>query len=542
MYVEQNKNITQSNTYIIRRDKDEIISEVLFAPPNECIMNRNAIDSLSRLPNGGWSEPYKCERDGNLVALFYAPVTPSPFNPGTTGFVACEISLEFLNNLILETKVGERGFAFLLSNKGYFVTHPIEEYILSRSLFNLPETVFKGEIDEIERVLTDDYGSITVYPDPIDNERSIAYHTRISNTGWILITTLPYSEINRDMNKLIARMIAVILLVIFANFLAVFYISNKVITPLSKVTHEIQSFSNGRKVFVNQAVSEAEVLASSLKRLRKMYDRFTANEELMQKKSEQIQTELQITSEIQKSIIPEQGVWKAENSGVNLYSVFKPAHILSGDLYDFFMVDEKHLLITIGDVSGSGVAAALFMGVAHAFIKSFAKDKSPKDIVKKVNKELCRNNHNQFFITLFIGIINVEDGNFTYCNAGHTPAVIIRHHSKIETLADPHGLPLGLYSERGYNESYTQFGRGDKLILYTDGITEQRNKLGKFYGESHLLHVLKLHSSEEPQALAESVMQSLENFVDKNELSDDLCLVIMEYEPKFSSKLTRVVA
>jgi phosphoserine phosphatase RsbU/P len=126
--------------------------------------------------------------------------------------------------------------------------------------------------------------------------------------------------------------------------------------------------------------------------------------------SQRFQRDLLMASEIQKSIIPPQGLWKLNTSGISLFSVFRPANVVSGDLYDFFMIDEKHLLITIGDASGSGVPAALFMGVAHTFIKSFSTGKSARLIVRKVNKELCRNNSNQFFLTLFLCILNIEDG------------------------------------------------------------------------------------------------------------------------------------
>lgn len=487
---------------------------------------------LEKTREPAWSKPYLCPTDSDLVVLFYQPFSHvNNLNDSIyEGYVACEISLGFLNDLILETKISEKGYAFLISDDGTFITHPYKEYILNRSLFSLPKEVFRGDESELLKFVNEDFGSITVYPTVLNFTKSIAYHTKMRNTGWVLATTIPYSEINNELYWLLFKMFIAMLTVVTTIFVSIIFISSKVMRPLLKVTREIHTFSNENHEYETQVRNEAEALAHSLKRLRKTYEKFRLDEAESKEQSQRFQRDLLMASEIQKSIIPPQGLWTLSTSGISLYSVFRPAYVVSGDLYDFFMIDEKHLLITIGDASGSGVPAALFMGVAHTFIKSFSTGKSARFIVKKVNKELCRNNSNQFFLTLFLGILNIEDGTLSYCNAGHTPPYLIRNKGKLEILSKSHGLPVGLYPERTYDESVVQLNPGDKLFLYTDGVTDQTNEAGQHFGEEYLRNIVRLNRNELPEDLAGRLLYNLDGFKGNSQHHDDVSILIFKYD------------
>ncbi|MFZ5429009.1 MAG: SpoIIE family protein phosphatase [Bacteroidota bacterium] len=480
----------------------------------------------------GWSDPYLCPRDSDLMVLYFLPFTHQlSDDPGMMeGYVACEISLDFMNKLILQTKIGQEGFAFLISAKGTFITHPMKELVLNRNLYALPPAVFKGEKEELDRFMNEDFGSITVYPDLLKHAPALAYHMKMPYTGWVLATTIPYRELNKDLYWLLIRMSIILVLVITAIFATIFYITSRIMKPLSRVAQEIHSFSTDYAEKEGQIRNEAEALSNSLKRLQKTYEKFRVNEAESQIKSERYAQELLIASEIQKSIIPPEGNWELNDKGVSVYSVFRPANMVSGDLYDFFMVDDKNMLITIGDVSGSGVPAALFMGVAHTFIKSFSVGNSPGIIAKKANRVLCRNNHNQFFITLFLAILNIEEGTMRFCNAGHTPAYVLRKSGKIEILDKPHGLPLGLYPERNYDESVIHMKPGDKLVLYTDGITDQTNQEGNRFGEEHLRNIIRIHKNDMPEELAQKLLRHVDHFRGNGPDIDDLSLMIVKYD------------
>lgn len=480
----------------------------------------------------GWSIPFSCPRQNQLAVIYYYPFQfeYKNSNRSVNGYISCEVSLDFLNRMILGTKVGKEGFAFLISSDGTFLTHPVQEYILNQNLFNLPRQFYRGSLEELHRFVNDDFGSVIVYPDPLQNKKCISFHSKIETTGWILATVYPYRELFKELYWLLAKMIVLTILFVTTIFLSIFYISKRVMRPLSEVTHQIHRFSSDSHEYDFEIKNEADALLHSLKRLRKTYEKFRMNEAESLEKSKKLQSEMQTASEIQRSIIPPQGLWNLNGNGISLFSVFRPANMVSGDLYDFFMVDEKHLLITIGDVSGSGVPAALFMGVAHTFIKSYAKGNSAKTIVENVNSVLCRNNSNQFFLTLFLGILNIDDGTFNYCNAGHAPVYHIPGNGKMNVLNATHGLPLGLFSERIYEESTLLLHYGDKLIMFTDGITDQTNDAGKHFGETQLRDLVGYLKSGSPQEIAENIITHVKKFSENQNHPDDLSLIVFQYD------------
>jgi len=531
-----------SDSHFSKQKQGQLFNEIIYRRKCQGTALENTIAFLEEKRKPAWSKPYLCPMDSDLLVLYYQPYTHiNNFNDSIfEGYVACEISLGFLNNLILETKIGEMGYAFLISDDGTFITHPFKEYILNRSLFTLPKEVFRGDESELVNFLNEDFGSITVYPTVLNFTKSIAFHTKMRNTGWVLATTIPYFEINKELYWLLFKMIIALLIIVKAIFVSVFLISSKVMRPLSKVTREIHTFSNENYEHESLVRNEAEALAHSLKRLRKTYEKFRLDEAESKEQSQRFHRDLLMASEIQRSIIPPQGLWKLNSNGISLYSVFRPANVVSGDLYDFFMIDEKHLLITIGDASGSGVPAALFMGVAHTFIKSFSTGKSARYIVRKVNKELCRNSSNQFFLTLFLGILNIEDGTFSYCNAGHTPPYLLRHKGKLEVLSHSHGIPLGLYAERTYEESVVHLNPGDKLFLYTDGVTEQTNEEGQYFGEEQLRNIVRRNSNELPESLAGRLLQNLDGFKGDSTHHDDVSILIFKYDNTKQEENTRL--
>lgn len=485
---------------------------------------------IGHIPSG-WSEAYRCPRDSHLVVLFYKEFSSKTVNgdQGISGYVSFELSLDFLNEMILSTRVGEKGFAFLMDTLGTFITHPIEKFMIDRTLFNLPEQVFNGDPEELYAILRDSSAEIIVYPDILDHAKSLAIQTRIPKPGWILAVVLPYFEIYYPLRWFIFKMIIITFLAVAIIFILIPFISNRVLNPLARVTHEIQSFSADKAEYDGYLRNEAEALANSLKRLRKMYEKFRLNEAESNKQRELIQQDLSQAYEIQKSIIPPPGIWVQKEKGVQIYSVFHPSQVVSGDLYDFFMIDDRYLLITIGDVSGAGVPAALFMGVAHTFIKSYAKGKKAKKIISQVNMELCRNNTNQFFLTLFLGILDTQTGNLNYCNAGHNPSFLIKHEGKVELLENVHGLPLGLHAERTYSESNLKLLSGDKIFFYTDGVTDQTNELGLAYGLPHVRLFLQQNKDKSLSEIGDKLYSELKNYAGSNKNRDDISMLVMQY-------------
>ena len=479
-----------------------------------------------------WNEPFRCGTGKKIVAVYHLPfnfMDPSDSIPHT-GYVECNLSLDFLKKIIEKTKIGRKGFAFLISAKGKYLTHPIEKLILEKSIYHLPSTVFKGDSAYIADNFASGRGPVTMYPKPLNHVRSWAYPNKIQETGWVLVFVIPYSELYSELNLLLWKMIAVSMLVAVLIFYLVFAIAKRVTQPLSNISKEFHSFSIG---MIEQTTGETDETASlrrSLERLRSSYERNRLEEAELLMRRKKLREDMMMASEIQQSIIPPAGNHLLQDGRIRLHVVYMPHNIVSGDLYDFFMIDEHRLMVAMGDVSGAGVPAALFMGVADTFIKTKAHAGPAKEIVSEVNALLCKSNDHQFFLTLFLCILDLQKGTLNYCNAGHTPSFLFSNHGDVKEMGDPHGLPLGLYHDRIYKDATVPITRGDSLILYTDGIIEQNNESGQMFGTDSFYRLFDKITGKNPEEIAGLVIKEVNDFAGASPQSDDLSLLVIRYE------------
>jgi sigma-B regulation protein RsbU (phosphoserine phosphatase) len=199
---------------------------------------------------------------------------------------------------------------------------------------------------------------------------------------------------------------------------------------------------------------------------------------------------------------------------------------VGGDFYDFFFINEEELALVVGDVSGKGVPAALFMAVTKSVIKTRAMDDpSPASIVTRVNDEMSQDNPSSMFVTLFIAICNVRTGECRYTNAGHNPPYVLRHGGQLETLPQRHGPIIGAMDDLAYKESTIDLGKGDQLFIFTDGVTEAMDKAEQLFSESRLEEHLESAKGASVETLISGTLQSVENFADGAEQADDITML-----------------
>lgn len=483
--------------------------------------------SLITSSKEGWTEPFFQGADSQKVVLYYEPIlaeSPDGVSGATVGYVVCKLSLKFMDESVYKVRFGRNGFAFVMTQEGDIISSPGKK-ILFKNVLKQPYKVFRNK-KKIERFFNSpETGLLIAYPNFFGSGKNYVYNFRMDSPDWIVALTMPRSEVFREMSQMIFMIISVLLVLLIIALVSIFVISRRILLPISQAASEISDFSTGKSRYKN----EAEALVSSLERLQEMRHGFDKKEAESNKRSERMLKELIAAQEVQQSLIPSIGEWTSEEAGVSVYSVFLPANIIGGDLFDYFMLDDENLFITIGDVSGSGVSGALFMSVAHTYLKSFLKSKTPARIVKEVNRELCYNNINQFFMTLFLGILNVKTRKLTYCNAGHVPTVIV-HADKADVLKEIHGLPLGLYPDESYKESSIELRKGDSLILYTDGLLEQVDESGAIFGIERLKKTIEKFKDSSPEQMAKGLFNTVENYSVGNSERDDLCLMVMKYD------------
>ena len=251
---------------------------------------------------------------------------------------------------------------------------------------------------------------------------------------------------------------------------------------------------------------------------------------------ERIDGELRVASEIQQSMLP-QGELCVE--GLELKGMLKPARQVGGDLYDYYIRDEK-LFFCIGDVSGKGAAAAMLMGVIHSLFRSAsAHENNPAHVMQTINETSCQNNESNMFVTLFIGVLDLPTGLLRYCDAGHDAPFVL--HGTTSTLlpVKPH-LPVGVFEDMKYDVQTATILPDSTIFLYTDGLTEAKNTARKQFGIERVKDLMEGFVNESPQEMLEKIVAAVERFVKQAEQSDDLTMLAVRYVPvQFESTLSR---
>jgi sigma-B regulation protein RsbU (phosphoserine phosphatase) len=222
-----------------------------------------------------------------------------------------------------------------------------------------------------------------------------------------------------------------------------------------------------------------------------------------------------------------------ERDDINVLGLLKPAREVGGDLYDFFVRDEK-LFFCIGDVSGKGVPSALVMSVAHAlFFSTSSHESNPAYVMRIINETACRNNETNMFVTFFIGVLDLPTGRLRYCNAGHDAPIVIGKED-VKLLPVKANLPLGVIDDYQYEGQEACIEPGSSLFLYTDGLTEAMDKQHNQFGLQRAFDTLEHYCGMDNVTLEEmlqSVSVAVEEFVDGATQSDDLTLMAVHYTP-----------
>lgn len=482
--------------------------------------------------NGVWSDPFYCKYDTTHLLVSYKIPIYFPDSKEIAGMVSCEISLREMKQMLSEIKIGETGYAFIIDQSGYFITHPNNEWILNKNLFEKPSTIIKGDLREIESKIRNGgrgagYG-ISKY---LNNQKSWFYYAPISNSNWIVIIVIPEKELFKQISVNFQKIILVSGLGILILFLLNMFIFRRMLDPLARITLAIQRFSS---VSGNELKSKDEIkmLAESLENWQKKYGILINEQHKTAKEKLKFEKDLKSAHEIQQNIIPSGYPAFTEHPEIDLFAVLKPAESIGGDLYDYYFIDNDHLLITIGDVSGKGIPASLFMAIASTLIKSNSNMLSSHEIIENVNRELGDRNPNQYFLTLFIGVLDIKTGMMDYCNAAHNYPYILHTDGTVQTLSKSHGIPLGIYKNRTYKSNTVELQFGDLILLYTDGVINSRDSGGTHYGIEKLKSNIQSMGDFTAKEVVTRLLQSIMIYEGENQQSDDISLMALKYLEK----------
>lgn len=244
-----------------------------------------------------------------------------------------------------------------------------------------------------------------------------------------------------------------------------------------------------------------------------------------------IEGELNAAREIQMSMVPKIFPPFPERQEFELSAVLEPAKEVGGDFYDFFFVDQHHLVFLLGDVSGKGIPASLFMAVTKTLLKAEANENTGIDqVLFRVNNELCKGNEMSMFATVFCGIIDTRTGKVEYSNAGHNPPVLCRRAENPGFLETQGSLAIGTFEDSPYVKKTLTLGMGDTIIIYSDGVTEAMNKDEALFSEERLLQSLTAVQGEHTDKLLKKILADVHGFAAGAMQSDDITILALQYK------------
>lgn len=276
---------------------------------------------------------------------------------------------------------------------------------------------------------------------------------------------------------------------------------------------------------------DESIIIRAIELMQNQLKHYAANIERNSQERLKLENEMRLAKKLQKNIMPSNRLTVDNESRFEIYSISESAYDIGGDLHDYFMVDKNRLLFTVGDVSGKGIPAALFMIFAHTLLRSVGQSQLPvNEIVNAMNNRLIEDNISDLFVTLFVGILDLNTGELNYCNAAHCFPVLVRSQGVIEDLVQSHGIPVGLYSNRNYSQSSIKLNHNDTLILYSDGLIEAKDENGMTYSEDVLKYNLVGTWFDSAEGTVNKVLDSLNSFRGNKRAEDDLTIMALKFK------------
>jgi serine phosphatase RsbU (regulator of sigma subunit) len=307
-----------------------------------------------------------------------------------------------------------------------------------------------------------------------------------------------------------------------------------VVRPLRRLADGAERIARGDlDAEVPQAPARDEIgaLSRSFENMRLALKEYIANLAETTAAKSRIESELKIAHAIQMSFLPKRLLPGRAGEAFELEALLEPAKEVGGDLYDYFLLDDDHLFFTVGDVSDKGVPAALFMAVTKTLIKGIAsRETPPSEVLARVNRELCSENTEAMFVTVFCAMLDLRTGELRYSNAGHNPPLVIRESGVAEWLDVPPGLVLGVDPGTDYETRTGRLRPGETLLVYSDGVTEAMNPERQLYSDARLKETAGACAGQEPAETVETVIRSAREFAAGATQSDDITVLAVRYK------------
>ena len=489
---------------------------------------------------------------------FIGCVAPYYDQNGFAGVVGFDLLSTDIYKIIKNTTVGNNGFSFILNDKGNVIFSSRErgQLVARPGGRDLRLSTEKTLAEATKKMAA---GQSGILPVVVDGEEYFLAFSPMPSVGWSFGTMTLRSDIavaaeasrnyflqevegfSRRLQNEYLLMTFLASLILMGLLQLLFTASNKLsrrlVQPINELSEGVREIASGNldKKLDIQTGDEIEHLAVCFNAMTDELKTYTANLTKVTAEKERIATELDVATEIQNGMLPKDF---PERDDFELFATMTPAKEVGGDFYDFYMLDETHLAITVADVSGKGIPAALFMVISKTVLKNFAISTHNREglaeVVAAANEKLCANNEATMFVTAFIGVLDLESGEFVYVNAGHNPPVIYHaEDNHCDFLDVKKNFVLGPMDGIPFAEQRTTFKPGDLIFLYTDGVTEALNVKNEEYLPDRLINFMNATDCRvDLHELIKNVRADVAAHVGDAEQSDDITMFALRFNGK----------
>ena len=484
-----------------------------------------------------WSDPYFDAGGGDMPLITYSlPL----FNSEGQIFAVftADISLDWMADFtsILDNEyikkyqqqLGSHFYNFIIGRNGTYIMHPKKERVLNETIFSLCLETESTADDRVAYGMIN--GDTSFEPFDVNGINYHIFYAPIERTGWSMGIVVS--------NKLLFFCIGIlcvpVILLMIVGLIIIYFVCKHVIrrvtNPLTHFTNSVDEIAQGHfdsELPEIKSQDEMRRLRNSFETMQTSLVRQIEETKTINEEKGRIDSELHIARDIQMSMLPKIFPPFPERNDVDIYAQLTPAKEVGGDLYDFYIRDEK-LFFCVGDVSGKGVPASLLMAVTRALFRTISNHEAmPDRIAGGINDTVNDNNNADMFVTLFIGVLDLPTGRLRYTNAGHdAPLLIDAQGARIGFLPVDPNLPAGVIPGWKYSSQETIVDPQTTIFLYTDGLTEAENTEHGQFGEQRLLDTAR---PLKPKQLLETMTTAVHDFVGPAEQSDDITMMAIQY-------------
>lgn len=471
-----------------------------------------------------WSEPYFDQGGADAIMTTYSyPLYDD--NGKLFAILTADISLELFAEEINSIKTHSNAFNAMIGRGGTVLVHRDKDFILNKTLFEIALYYNDSLTLQAAHDMVDGKRGMVEYN---YGEERFLFYAPIQATGWSAIVSCMHSDIFAKVYDMRTKVMMVaipgLILLVILCYLLIRYMMH----PLNEFAHSAMEIARGNfsvKLPHRNNSYEMKTLYKSFSFLQNSLQNYIDELQLATINKERIESELRIARDIQMGMVPKIFPPFPEREDVDLYAKLIPAKEVGGDLYDFFIENNK-LHFIIGDVSGKGVPASLVMSVTCRLFRTVASSiHEPSGIMKALNDALSESNESNMFCTAFVGVMDFNTGVLKYCNAGHNPPVIIDAEGNTTMLPVIPNLALGIWKDFNFEDQDIKIEKGSNIFLYTDGVTESESINKELFGEKRMLECLAKYHSKSPRIIVEEMLNAIKTHAVNAEQNDDITIL-----------------